>query len=97
MCCGRYLNGQFFDIETITAAGHKAGVKVGWDLAHAVGNIDLQLHDWGPDFACWCTYKYLNAGPGNIGGFFLHNRHAKASQKELPRLAGWWGHQRETR
>ena len=93
----QYLNGQLFDIAAITAAGHAAGAKVGWDLAHAVGNIDLRLHDWGPDFACWCSYKYLNSGPGCIGGFFLHSRHRAATQAELPRLAGWWGHNRDTR
>jgi kynureninase len=90
-----YYSGQFFDIEKITAAGHKIGAVVGWDLAHAAGNVELKLHDWNVDFACWCTYKYLNSGPGGIGGAFVHERHSESF--DLPRFAGWWGHDKATR
>lgn len=92
-----YLTGQVFDIERITAAARAAGVTIGWDLAHAAGNVPLQLHEWGPDFACWCSYKYLNAGPGAVAGCFVHERHAKRPLSELPRLAGWWGNDPATR
>ncbi len=90
-----YYSGQFFDIDKITAAGQKIGAVVGWDLAHAAGNIELNLHDWNADFAAWCSYKYLNSGPGGIGGVFVHERHAESF--DLPRFAGWWGHDKETR
>jgi kynureninase len=84
-----YLTGQWFEMGPITAAGHDAGAAVGWDLAHAAGNVPLRLHDWDVDFAAWCSYKYLNAGPGAVAGAFVHERHA--SRPDLPRLAGWWG------
>jgi kynureninase len=91
----QYYSGQAFDLKCITAAGHKAGCRVGFDLAHAVGNLPLQLHDSGADFAVWCNYKYMNAGPGAVAGCFVHERHAKAF--DLPRLAGWWGHEKSSR
>src|SRR5690606_3028584 len=89
-----YYTGQVLDMEAITREAHSHGIIVGFDLAHAAGNIRLSLHDWGVDFACWCNYKYLNAGPGAIGAAFIHERHHKAS---TPRLAGWWGYDAATR
>lgn len=90
-----YYTGQAFDMKRITELGHKAGAVVGFDLAHAAGNLELHLHDWNVDFAAWCSYKYLNSGPGGIAGVFVHERHADAF--ELPRFAGWWGHDKATR
>ncbi|KAL0480457.1 kynureninase [Acrasis kona] len=92
-----FMTGQFLDLEAITKHAHQYDIMVGFDCAHAAGNINLKLHDWNVDFACWCTYKYLNSGPGNIAGLFVHERHADASMKELPRHGGWWGHARKTR
>lgn len=90
-----YYSGQVFDMKTITEVGQLAGAKVGFDLAHAAGNIKLHLHDWGVDFACWCSYKYLNSGPGSVAGAFIHEHHVK--DKDVRRFAGWWGHDKNTR
>jgi kynureninase len=90
-----FFTGQLFDIEKITAAAQKRGIVVAFDLAHAVGNVPLALHDWNIDFAVWCSYKYLNAGPGAVAGAFVHERHA--TNTKLPRLAGWFGNDPNTR
>ncbi len=90
-----YYTGQLWDMKTITKAGHDAGAIVGWDLAHAMGNVPMQLHDWGVDFAAWCSYKYLNSGPGSVSGIYVHEKHCK--NPDLVRFAGWWGHDKETR
>lgn len=90
-----YYTGQVFDMKTITEAGHKYGAYVGWDLAHAAGNIELKLNEWKVDFAAWCSYKYMNSGPGNASGFFVHEAHH--NDLDLPRFAGWWGHNKERR
>ena len=90
-----YYSGQVLDMKTITEATHKAGAIAGFDLAHAAGNIPLELHNWEVDFACWCSYKYMNSGPGGVAGAFVHQKHL--GNKELPRFAGWWGHTKETR
>ena len=91
----QYYTGQFFDIKKITTAGHRAGAVVGFDLAHAIGNVLLDLHDNDVDFAAWCSYKYLNSGPGAIAGAFVHERHSR--NLNLPRFAGWWGHDEKER
>lgn len=90
----QYRTGQYFDLKEITRLGQAAGCAVGFDLAHAAGNLPLDLHDSGADFAAWCSYKYLNSGPGAIAGCFVHDRHANTA---LPRFAGWWGHDKSTR
>ena len=93
--CPNYYTGQVFDIQRITELGHSKGCKVGIDLAHGAGNLALSLHDSNVDFAVWCTYKYLNSGPGSLGGCFIHENHSEASG--LPRFAGWWGHDKASR
>lgn len=100
----QYYSGQLFDIPRITAFAKELGIVVGWDLAHAAGNVELKLHDWGVDFACWCTYKYLNAGPGSIAGAYIHERYGKVEWKEgsekplyRPRLMGWCGGDKSVR
>jgi kynureninase len=91
----QYLTGQALELAPMIAAARRAGAAVGLDLAHAIGNTELKLHEWDADFAVWCSYKYLNAGPGAVGGCFVHERHA--GQPKLPRFAGWWGHDPATR
>lgn len=90
-----YFSGQLLDMNRIAASAHAAGALCGFDLAHAVGNVPLKLHDWQVDFACWCSYKYLNSGPGAVGGIFIHESHL--SDPSLPRFEGWWGHNAERR
>ncbi|MCL6218451.1 kynureninase [Zunongwangia pacifica] len=90
-----YYTGQVFDMKTITEAGHKIGAFVGWDLAHAAGNIKLELHDWNVDFAAWCSYKYMNSGPGNVSGCFINEKYH--NKKDIPRFEGWWGHNKDRR
>ena len=90
-----YLSGQCFDIQAITEKAHSVGAFVGFNLAHGAGNLQLQLHNWGPDFAVWCSYKYLNSGPGGIAGAFVHERHH--DKKDIPRFEGWWGTNKATR
>lgn len=90
-----YYNGQVFDMKAITDAGHAAGAMVGWDLAHAAGNVTLKLHEWNVDFAAWCSYKYMNSGPGNLSGIFVHERHL--GKDDIPRFEGWWGTKKEVR
>ena len=90
-----YYSGQLYDMREITRLGQKKEIMVGFDLAHAIGNVPLKLHDWNVDFAAWCTYKYLNSGPGSIAGCFIHERHAR--QFDIPRFEGWWGHDKKTR
>jgi kynureninase len=90
-----YYTGQVFDMQTITQLAQQAGAKVGFDLAHAAGNIELQLHNWHVDFACWCSYKYLNSGPGAVGAVYIHERYHK--DESMNRFAGWWGYKKETR
>ena len=82
-----YYTGQIFDIQKITRHAQSKGINVGFDLAHAVGNISLKLHEWNVDFAVWCSYKYLNSGPGSVGGAFVHERHHNS---QVPRFSGWW-------
>ncbi|EHY53027.1 Kynureninase (L-kynurenine hydrolase) [Exophiala dermatitidis] len=100
----QFYTGQYFDIQTITAHAHSHGILIGWDCAHAVGNVDLRLHDWDVDFAAWCSYKYLNAGPGAMAGIFVNERFGKVdmansnpTQKFWPRLTGWWGDDKSSR
>ena len=90
-----YYTGQLFDMKAITEATHKVGAFAGFDLAHAAGNAELHLHEWDVDFACWCSYKYLNSGPGAVAGVYIHEKHA--TNTEMPRFAGWWGYTKETR
>lgn len=95
----QYYTGQYFDIPAVTAHAHSHGITIGWDLAHAVGNVELRLHKWDVDFAVWCSYKYLNSGPGAIAGLFVHEKHGQVDKAAIdsgkveykPRLSGWWG------
>ncbi|KQN38851.1 kynureninase [Pedobacter sp. Leaf41] len=90
-----YYTGQWYNMEAVTKTGHNVGAIVGWDLAHAAGNVPVKLHDWGVDFACWCSYKYQNSGPGGISGIFVHEKHFQ--NDKLNRFAGWWGYQESKR
>ena len=89
-----YYTGQVFDMKTLTELAHKKDICVGFDLAHAAGNVNLELHDWNVDFAVWCSYKYLNSGPGSVAGAFIHEKYHKS---KLPKFAGWWGHNKDNR
>lgn len=91
----QYYSGQLLDIPTITKHAHSRGVTIGWDLAHAAGNVELKLHDWDVDFACWCTYKYMNAGAGAIAGAFVHEKHGDSAKNKA--LKGWYGHEKSSR
>ena len=101
----QYYTGQYLDIQAITAHAHRHGIIIGWDLAHAVGNVDLQLTEWDVDFAVWCNYKYMNSGPGAIGGLFVNSRHGQVDVSATEngadgfrrRLCGWWGGDKATR
>ena len=101
----QYYSGQYLDIPTITTHAHSKGILIGWDLAHAAGNVELSLHDWDVDFAAWCTYKYLNSGPGAIAALFVHEKHGKVEEDAnspdgvsyRPRLSGWWGGRKSLR
>ena len=90
-----YYTGQYFDLKAITDASQSVGAYAGFDLAHAIGNVELNLHDWNIDFACWCSYKYLNSGPGGVAGVYINEKHAVDTT--LPRFAGWWGYTKESR
>jgi len=90
-----YFTGQLFNVQRLTEAAHAVGAIAGFDFAHAAGNVPLALHDWDVDFAAWCSYKYLNSSPGNVGAIFVHERHGK--NPDLPRFGGWWGHDKATR
>lgn len=90
-----YYTGQVHDMQAITEDARAKGAIVGWDLAHAMGNVELHLHDWGADFAAWCSYKYMNSGPGSTAGIFVHERHH--GKADIPRFEGWWGHEKESR
>ena len=90
-----YYNGQVMDMQAITKAGKFVGAMVGWDLAHAVGNVELKLHDWNADFASWCSYKYMNSGPGNASGIYVNKKYL--NKKDIPRFEGWWGTKKDTR
>lgn len=100
----QFYTGQYLDIPTITRHAHARGILIGWDCAHAAGNVELKLHEWDVDFAVWCNYKYLNSGPGAIGALFIHQRHGRVDMsapvnqgKYRPRLCGWWGAAKSTR
>ena len=90
-----YYTGQYLNLKEITKLGQSYGIMVGFDLAHAAGNVDMQLHEWNVDFAAWCSYKYLNSGPGSLAAVFIHNKHGQ--DLTVPRLSGWWGHNKDTR
>jgi kynureninase len=98
----QFYTGQYFDIPKITACARSHDITIGWDLAHAAGNVELKLHDWNVDFAAWCNYKYLNSGPGAMAGIFVHERFGKVDmtstgEKYRPRLTGWWGDDKTSR